>query len=60
MGTVECPNCGQQVEIDSLDEPPRFVEHPADKHHPRWLVIIGGHSQWLLHRCEITETRHDD
>ena len=60
MRTIQCGYCGQRVEIDALDDPPRFTEEPATDHHPRRFVIQGGRSQWLLHRCDISEEAEID
>lgn len=60
MSTIECGYCGKHVEVDPLDNPPQFVEQPADERHPRRFVILGGRSSWLLHRCDISEVAEID
>jgi len=53
MKTINCEHCGQQVDIETKDEPGDLVELPPTEHEPRRFAIFGTESHWLLHRCDI-------
>jgi hypothetical protein len=55
--TFECPSCGERVTVSPLDGPVIVEQTPADDHTPRRTIVFGGHSHWVLHRCDVVDLR---
>jgi hypothetical protein len=60
MSTLECGYCGEQITVDSLDDPPELVQLPASGRTPRRFAVFGGRSHWLIHRCDISQQTEID